>query len=184
MYTRIISAFPACGKTFLHNKAGKGYTTLDSDSSKFSWVLDREGQPTSIRNTDFPNNYITYIKSNIGKVDYIFVSSHKEVRLALEAAGLRYATVQPDTSLKAEWLGRCWLRNNADQFLRVLNQNWDVWTNLIDIQQDYDNIASVVLKSGEHLEDHMWFLETVIGNRKEATSGSDYFICSMFKGSH
>jgi len=171
MYTRIISAFPACGKTFLHNKVGKGYTTLDSDSSKFSWVLDREGYPTSTRNKDFPNNYIAYIRSNIGKVDYIFVSSHKEVRIALEVAGLRYAIVQPDTSLKAEWLGRCWLRNNTDQFLRVLNQNWNMWTNSMDIQQDYDNVASVVLKSGEYLEDHMWFLETVIGNQRETTNG-------------
>ena len=32
------------------------------------------------RNPEFPDNYIQPIKENIGKVDYIFVSSHKEVR--------------------------------------------------------------------------------------------------------
>ena len=39
MGTRIISAFPACGKTYAFKKLNqKGYTILDSDSSQFSWT--------------------------------------------------------------------------------------------------------------------------------------------------
>ena len=39
MGTKIISAFPVCGKTYAFEKLNqKGYTILDSDSSKFSWT--------------------------------------------------------------------------------------------------------------------------------------------------
>ena len=43
--TKIISAFPACGKTYAFEKLSEnGYEILDSDSSKFSWmdVVDEE----------------------------------------------------------------------------------------------------------------------------------------------
>ena len=37
--TKIISAFPACGKTYAFEKLNEnGYEILDSDSSKFSWM--------------------------------------------------------------------------------------------------------------------------------------------------
>ena len=41
MNTKIISAFPACGKTYAFERLSKeGYKILDSDSSKFSWCYD------------------------------------------------------------------------------------------------------------------------------------------------
>ena len=87
MDTKIISAFPACGKTYAYEKLNKkGYTILDSDSSQFSWCYEYDPNSDKIekhRNPEFPNNYIKHIKENIGKVDYIFVSSHKEVRDAM-----------------------------------------------------------------------------------------------------
>ena len=36
--TKIISAFPACGKTYLFENF-KDKIILDSDSSKFSWII-------------------------------------------------------------------------------------------------------------------------------------------------
>ena len=39
MDTKIISAFPACGKTQAFKKLNEnGYKILDSDSSQFSWM--------------------------------------------------------------------------------------------------------------------------------------------------
>ena len=67
--TLVVSAFPGCGKSHLfRNKGDK--KILDSDSSTFD-------------KSQFPENYINHIKSNIGDVDMILVSSHKEVRDAL-----------------------------------------------------------------------------------------------------
>ena len=81
--TMVIAAFPGTGKSFCTKNEGEKFEgILDSDSSNYSWIKDSNGQNTTERNPDFPNNYITHIKENIGKVDIIFVSSHKEVREA------------------------------------------------------------------------------------------------------
>ena len=71
MQTRIIAAFPGTGKSYYHKENPE--TTLDSDSSRFSWVKDSEGNNTKERNPDFPENYISHIKENIGKYEFIFV---------------------------------------------------------------------------------------------------------------
>ena len=63
--TKIISAFPGTGKSYYHNKNKE--TTLDSDSSNFSWIKDENGNNTTERNPKFPQNYIYHIKENIGK---------------------------------------------------------------------------------------------------------------------
>lgn len=158
MKTKIISAFPACGKTYAFEKLNqKGYTILDSDSSKFSWTEreytedelqkikeEWESKPymlrigegyidlirhnkIKVRNPEFPNNYIQHIKENIGKVDYIFVSSHKEVRDALNSNNIFFTLIYPDRSMKAEWIGRCFLRGSGEKFCQMLADNWDKW---------------------------------------------------------
>ena len=168
MGTKIISAFPACGKTYAFEKLNqKGYTILDSDSSKFSWVerryteyelqkLKEEWNSTScllsseqyidlirydkrkIRNPKFPNNYIQHIKENIGKVDYIFVSSHKEVRDALNSNNIFFTLIYPDRSMKAEWIGRCFLRGSGEKFCQMLADNWDKWIDEIKSNEHCD----------------------------------------------
>ena len=52
MRTKIISAFPGVGKTTYHKNNPD--TTLDSDSSGFSWVIDGHGNKK--RNPSFPQN--------------------------------------------------------------------------------------------------------------------------------
>ena len=64
--TLVVSAFPGCGKSHLFRNKGEK-KILDSDSSTFD-------------KSQFPQNYIEHIKFNIGEVDIILVSSHKEVR--------------------------------------------------------------------------------------------------------
>lgn len=111
MKTVIVSAFPACGKSWVFENQDKlSLKVADSDSSKFSWVLDEEGLSTGARNQDFPTNYIEHIKSLVGEVDYILVSSHQEVRDALNEAQLPYVLVMPHRNLMHEWIGRCWLK--------------------------------------------------------------------------
>ena len=128
MNTRIYSIFPACGKTWLYeHQEDYDLKILDSDSSQFSWqyVADGNGGFRKERNPDFPNNYITHIKAHIGKVDYIFVSTHEEVRKALAEAGIDFTVVFPRQSLKAEWVGRCFLRGSGEAFCKLIADNWD-----------------------------------------------------------
>ena len=141
METKIICAFPACGKTYAFKKLNeKGYKILDSDSSQFSWCYDHN--PTNsdkiekYRNPEFPKNYIQHIKENIGKVDYIFVSSHKEVRDALIENGIYFTLVYPDRKMKAEWVGRCFLRGSGEKFCQLIADNWDKWIDEMDKVED------------------------------------------------
>ena len=119
--TKIISAFPACGKTYVF-KNFMDQVILDSDSSKFSWVCVAD---QNVRHPDFPQNYINHIKENIGKVDYILVSTHENVRRALEEAGIDFYLVYPERNLKEEWIGRCFLRGNRENFCWLIADNWD-----------------------------------------------------------
>lgn len=159
--TAIISAFPACGKTYFHEKGNEfEFTTLDSDSSKFSWILDENGDSTGVRNSDFPANYIQHIKNNIGKVDFIFVSSHDEVKQALEDHRLPYVLVMPDPKLKAEWIGRCWLRGSPDGFLNLIDKQWTDWTSINILKDKWKPLNTIFLPAGSYLSDVLWTLDS------------------------
>jgi hypothetical protein len=134
MNTRVYSIFPACGKTWLfEHQEDYGLKILDSDSSDFSWMrlYDPLGRPTTkLLNPDFPNNYIEHIKENIGKYDFIFVSSHASVREALDNEGIDFTIVYPMPMCKAEWIGRCFIRekNGEDGCgAEAMYNNFDVW---------------------------------------------------------
>lgn len=128
--TKVISAFPACGKSYSYkNRQNLFQGILDSDSSEFSWVKDENGNNTKERNPNFPNNYIQHIKDNIGKVEIIFVSSHDVVRKALKDNNIAYTLVYPDKSLKQEWIRRFNERGNDEKFIDFISKNWD---NFID----------------------------------------------------
>lgn len=128
--TMVIAAFPGTGKSYcVKNEAEKFDGVLDSDSSNFSWKKDANGNNTTERNPDFPNNYIEHIKENIGKVDVIFVSSHKEVREALEKENIKYTLVYPNVFQKEDYIKRYKNRGNSESFIRLLEANWEEWIN-------------------------------------------------------
>lgn len=128
--TTIISGFPGIGKTtFFQNQSDHNRKCLDIDSSEFSWIKDESGANTKERNPDFPNNYISYIKENIGKVDIIFISSHDIVRKALKDANILYVLVYPEISAKEEYIRRYKERGDNEEFINFINNNWDKFIN-------------------------------------------------------
>lgn len=163
MDTKIYSIFPACGKTWLYeHQEDYDLKILDSDSSEFSWTytnIDENGNTIrgvrKVRNPDFPSNYIKHIKENIGKYDCIFVSSHKPVREALDAEGVDFTIVYPEQSCKAEWVGRCYIRemNGEDGCsTAVMYDNFDNW--VLECFATGINHNEVVLGSREYLSDY------------------------------
>lgn len=124
--TKIISGFPAIGKSFLSLR--NDIQVLDSDSSNFSWI--KKG----VRHPNFPSNYIKHIQENIGKVDYILVSSHEVVRNALKDNGISYTIVYPKSRLKDEYLERYKVRGNDDKFIEFIEMNWNKF--IEDIHED------------------------------------------------
>lgn len=130
--TIVISAFPACGKSYkVKNYNGDPYIMLDSDSSRFSWIKDTEGN-IKTRNPDFPSNYIQHIKNNIGKVDVIFVSSHKEVRQALRDNDIKYFMVYPTLDMKYIFLQRMKDRGNAKEFIKMFENKFEEFVKEIE----------------------------------------------------
>ena len=127
--TLVISAFPACGKSYFFKHNQDKFSTLDSDSSEFSWVKDKDGKNTKQRNPNFPQNYIDHILSNIGKVDITFVSSHEIVRKALAENKIKTIIIYPNKCLKTQWIKRFKERGNDEGFIKFISDNWD---NFID----------------------------------------------------
>jgi hypothetical protein len=132
--TLVVSAFPGCGKSHLFRNKGEK-KILDSDSSTFD-------------KSHFPQNYIEHIKSNIGEVDIILVSSHKEVRDALVNESINFTLVYPRKDIKDEYIQRYIDRGNDGKFVELLKQNWDNWTDELENQEGCEKIE---LESGQYL---------------------------------
>lgn len=131
--TKIISAFPGTGKTYCYNKyKNTDIKILDSDSSEFSWIKDKDGNNTKERNPKFPNNYIEHIKENIGKVDIIFVSSHDIVRKALKDNDINYILVYPCVHYKDIYIDRYIKRGNNENFINFIDKNFEKFINEMD----------------------------------------------------
>lgn len=151
MKTKIISAFPGCGKTYFYNiQQVFDLKILDSDSSEFSWVKDKNGNNTKERNPNFPSNYMKHIKDNLGKVDIIFISSHDVVRNALKELNIVYYLVYPKKEIKEEWIKRFEKRGDNENFIRFIYNNWDKFIDEI-INEDFP--IKIELESNQHLLD-------------------------------
>jgi hypothetical protein len=140
---KVISGFPAIGKSFLFNNENNSIV-LDSDSSMFSWVSE------GVRSTDFPNNYMKHIEENLSEADYIFVSSHDVVRNALKNYHIAYTIVYPSIELKDEYLQRYKDRGNNEKFISFIESNWDNFIN--DIEKEWYP-RKIKLESGQYLSD-------------------------------
>lgn len=147
--TKVISGFPGTGKSFLFNNQSD-LIILDSDSSHFSWIKDKYGNNTKDRNPNFPDNYIKHIQKNIGKVDIIFISSHKIVQDALKHSNIHYTIIYPDKSLKNEWIIRFKNRGNNKEFIEFISNNWD---SFIDEIEENTFHKKIKLNSGEYIAD-------------------------------
>lgn len=140
--TIIISGFPGVGKTSLYNMKSDDLIILDSDSSAFD-------------KADFPENYIKHIKENMGKVDIILVSSHKDVRLALDSNKIKYILIYPNLSLKDEYLERYRIRGSVQPFIDLISKNWELWIKEIIEHEHSEYLTKIELESGEFVTDFL-----------------------------
>jgi hypothetical protein len=147
MNTKVISAFPGTGKTFFVNSVKDDRTVLDLDSSRYTRGHDINGRAIS---RDFPTNYTNAIKEQLGCVDILFVSIHKEVMIALFEEDIKFSLVYPDNRLKHEYLDRFKLRGSPDSFVNLFSKNWDVSLEQLKSQK---GCRHIVLKSNEYISD-------------------------------
>ena len=115
----LVSAFPGMGKTYAFNTLGKQLKILDSDSSKFD-------------KSDFPKNYIEHIKENIANNDIIFISSHKEVRDALEMENIDFDLFYPSKDRRNEFLENYVARHSPRDLIMKIDNHWNEWIDEIE----------------------------------------------------
>lgn len=155
MDTIVISAFPACGKSWCYNNLQDRFSMLDSDSSNYSWIKDENGKNTDKRNPDFPNNYIEHIKENLGKVDFIFVSSHENVRKAMVENEIKFVMVYPRVDQLENWIGRMEKRGNNDKFVSFIADNWNDMVCDTFVQRRYLGHPILTLGEDRYMDEGM-----------------------------
>ena len=147
MNTKIIAAFPGTGKSYIKNNI-TFLKTSDSDSTSFSWLV-KDGE--KVRDPRFPKNYIRYIKDLYYKnvMDYIFVSTHKEVIQELNDSGLEFVVVYPKRSDKEIYLNRYKERGSDEKFIELLDNLFDSFID--DIENNVDESRRIELNHNEYL---------------------------------
>lgn len=133
--TIVISAFPGKGKTYQYLNQNK-YKIVDSDSSKYSWIYEN-GVKTEKRNPNFVNDYISAIKEIIDKedTDVIFVSSHSDIRKALEDNKIKYFLVYGYYNEKNLYLNLYRNRGNSEKFIQRMDDNYYNFIENMDKEQ-------------------------------------------------
>jgi len=135
---KVISGFPGIGKSTLFRDPD-GLVIKDSDSSTFD-------------KSEFPNNYLDHIESCITdkNIDYVLVSSHKDVRDGMNGREIDFLLVYPDKNLKEEYLQRYRDRNSPQSFIDLLDNNWNDWIDQCNVESG----PKLILGKGEYLSNY------------------------------
>ncbi len=142
--TKLVMGFPGVGKSYFCKHST--LNILDAESSEF----DKK---------KFPQNYIEYIKSNLGKIAIILISSHDVVRNELVRQGIPFTLVYPNRPLKEEYQRRYRKRGDHKSFIQLFEDNWHKW---ITELQNQNNCIKIELNTGQYLSDIKNFKEEII----------------------
>ena len=118
----LISAFPGLGKTYLYQQYKDRLKILDLNTGRF------EGD-------DFPGNYIAEVEKRLNDYDLILLSSDRNVRYALNDAGLDFDLFYPSKDRKNELVEIYVTNRKSRDFIMNLDHNF---YNLIDEIEDED----------------------------------------------
>ena len=118
----LVSAFPGLGKTYLYQQYKDKLKILDLNTGRF------EGD-------DFPGNYIAEVEKRLNDYDLILLSSDRNVRYALNDAGLDFDLFYPSKERKNELVEIYVTNRKSRDFIMNLDHNFN---DLIDEIEDED----------------------------------------------
>lgn len=119
----VISGFPGIGKS--HSALTRdNYRIIDLDSALFK----------SNESLDFPEAYLDEIESMLmtdHPADFIFVSTHQEVRDGLADRGVPYVLAYPETGLRDAYLALYRDRQSPEAFISHMTEHFDAYQNAV-----------------------------------------------------
>lgn len=133
--TILCAAFCGTGKTYICNK--NNIKAIEIEYWKY-------------KDNGLQKEYIKDIEKQIGKMDYIFLSTDPESLRLLQEHGFNITLVYPDNDLRNEYLDRYINRDSPYDFIGTFMKHWNLWINELK-EQNY--CKHIVLKSGEYLQD-------------------------------
>lgn len=78
------------------------------------------------------------------------VSSHEDVRKELVKNKIDFTLVFPDISLKELYIQRYKKRGSPENFIKLLDNNWNNW---IEQLENQENCNKIILKENQYLSD-------------------------------
>lgn len=134
IYTVLCAAWCGTGKTYICEK-----TDIKAIEIEY-WKYKDNG---------LQKEYLNDIKSQIGKVDYIFISTDPDGLKLLNKEGYDITLIYPENKLRNEYLDRYIKRDSPYDFIGTFMKHWNIWIDELK-QQRY--CKHIVLKSGEYLQ--------------------------------
>lgn len=72
--------------------------------------------------------------------------------------GIYFTLVYPDKEMKAEWVGRCFLRGSGEEFCQFIADNWEKW---IDEMEEVEDCDKYILCEDDYLDRYYYLGELI-----------------------
>jgi hypothetical protein len=139
----VLSCFPGLGKTYAFEHFSDEFSISDSDSSKFHYIEN------GVVHHEWPWRYLDHIEERIPNFDFVFVSTHEEVRRGLIKRGIEYLLVLPPLDAKQTFIDRYKARGSSKQFIELLSSKWNEW---VSCEPEQDHPGSRVCFTSKYLD--------------------------------
>ena len=146
----IVSGFAGIGKSYFAEKYKDDYSIIDLDSSVFSWLEKEDG--TKVKNPTFVEDYTCAIRRLAQYVDFLFISTHDEIRKSLTHQDMNFITICPKREAKDQWIERLKKRNPNDRIIPVMEENWDKFLDTLSIDSGLVGDMLVTLNGDKYLD--------------------------------
>ena len=119
---RVVCCFPGCGRRYAIDHLKDLCKVVSVDVGEFKWVSGLLA-PFGL---SYPKNFANHIKQLRKKYDIILLTTESEVRTILKTYDIPYDMVLPDICRKAEFIGRAYINQYDDTYLRALTNEWEL----------------------------------------------------------
>lgn len=147
----IIAGFPGIGKTSL---SGKYNNIIDLDETRFVFLnlTEEDKKQGYLRkyDEDYPMNYYNIIMEMTRRYDAVLIGQSKILDV-LNEKSIDYILVYPERHLKQEYLDRYRQRGDSENYLSIMDANWDYYIT----ELDKDRHKKIVMTTGKYLIDYI-----------------------------